>query len=163
MFAQDVQSSCNKASKFTIAASGTSNRVKNLNPTASDILKKCHRLLERIHRKRARRDAVMAVHNARKRTKYLSIQPGVVTRLGSYQKEVGIFNCTRHDLHQFLHDMLDEGGCDNELMKGEHVDPDEVQNNGIFCSNRRATLIPFTSWLSSCRIRGRCLTRSCLS
>ena len=32
----------------------------------------------------------------------------------------------------YMHDMLDEGGCDNELMKGENVDPDEVKKNCIF-------------------------------
>lgn len=116
-----------KASTSAMAASGTSDHVENLNPTAGEILKKCHRLSERIHRKRPRRDAVVAVHKARKRTKYPSIQPGVVTRWGSYQKEAGIFNCTRHDLHQSLHDMLDEGGCDNGLMKGEKVVPEVVR------------------------------------
>ena len=59
--------------------------------------------------------------------KYSSIQPGVVTRWGSYQKEASIFNCKRHDLHESLHNMLDDGGCDNDLMKGEKVNPEEVR------------------------------------
>ena len=69
----------------------------------------------------------MAVHKANKRTKYPSIQPGVVTRWGSYQKEAKIFNCKRHDLHESLHNMLNDGGCDNDLMKGKDVYPEEVR------------------------------------
>ena len=94
----------------------------------------------------------MAVHKANKRTKYPSIQPGVVTRWGSYQKEASIFNRKRHDLHQSLHNMLDDGGCDNELMIGEHVNPEEVRaehtlepDEWIFCSNTRAEWTRFTS------------------
>ena len=117
-----------KASTSAMAASGTSDHVENLNPTAGEILKKCHRLSERIHRKRARRDAVVAVHKLRKRTKWPSIQPGVCTRWGSYQEEAYNFNCTHHDLDQSMHDMLDEGGCDEDLMKGNDVDPDEVRD-----------------------------------
>ena len=92
-----------------------------------DFEKKCHRLWEQIHRKRDRRDAVVAVHKANKRTKYPSLQPGVVTHWGSYQKETSNIKCTRHDLHESLHNMLDEGGCDNDLTKGENVELDEVR------------------------------------
>ena len=42
--------------------------------------------------------------------------------------------CTRRDLHQTLHNMFDEGACDNELMKGKYVDPDEI--DGSRRSNR---------------------------
>ena len=114
-------------STSAMAALGTSDHTDNLNPEAGEILKKCHRLSERIHRKRARRDAVVEVHKAKKRSKYPSIQPGVVTAWSSYQKEAGTFNCKRHDLHESLHKMLDVGGCDNDLMQGKNVNPDEVR------------------------------------
>ena len=94
----------------------------------------------------------MKVHKTNNRTKYPFIQLGVVAHWGSYQKEAGVFNYTRHDLHEFLHNMLDNGGCDNDLMKGENVDPDEVrtehtlqQDGWYFYSNARAAWTPFTS------------------
>ena len=97
------------------------------NLAAGEIFKKNYDLSEQIHQKHDRREAVVAVHKAKKRTKYPSIQPGVVTRGDSYQKEAGIFNCKRHDLHKSLHKMLDVGGCDNDLMQGKNVNPDEVR------------------------------------
>ena len=50
-----------------------------------------------------------------------------MTRWGSYQKEGKIFNCKCHDLHESLHNMLDDGGCDNDLMKGKGMNPEEVR------------------------------------
>ena len=115
-----------KGSTAALAASGTSDHVGNLNPVSGEILNKCHRLTERIHRKRARRDEVEAVHRAKKRTKYPSIQPGVVTRWGSYHKESTTFNCVRHDVDEALKNLLAEGGCDNDLLNGEDVNETEV-------------------------------------
>ena len=94
----------------------------------------------------------MAVHKANKCTEYPFIQTGVVARWGSYQKEASIFNCKRHDLHKSLHNMLDDGGCDNDLMKSEKVNPEEVRiehtlqpDQWIFCSNTRAAWVQFTT------------------
>ena len=115
-----------KGSTAALAASGTSDHVGNLNPVSGEILNKCHRLTERIHRKRARGDEVEAVHRAKKRTKYPSIQPGVVTRWGSYHKESTTFNCVCHNVNEALKNLLAEGGCDRDLFNGEDVNETEV-------------------------------------
>ena len=115
-----------KASTAALAASGTSDHKDNLNPESGEILNKCHRLTERIHRKRARRDEVEAVHRAKKRTKYPSIQPGVVTRWGSYHEEATRFNCIHHDVDEALENNFKEEGCDYDQLKGENVNELDV-------------------------------------
>ena len=115
-----------KGSTAALVASGASDHAGNRNPVSGEILNKCHRLTERIHRKRARFDEVEAVHQAKKRTKYPSIQPGVVAHWGSYHKKSTTFNCVRHNVDEALKNLLAEGGCDNDLLNGEVVNETEV-------------------------------------
>ena len=54
------------------------------------------------------------VHRERKRTKYPSHQPGVVTSWGSYHQKVVAFNCVYHNVGEALKRSLAEGGCDHK-------------------------------------------------
>ena len=116
-----------KASTSAMTALGTSNHVENLNPEAGEILK--HVIIYQ-------RESIENVPGARQWWRYTrQISTHEVSfhsarssdTLELLSEKASIFNCKRHDLHKSLHNMLDDGSCDNDSMKGEKVNPEEVR------------------------------------
>lgn len=109
-------------------ASGTGDYVDNANEELSVVLRKCHKIMARLHRSEARLKILTTVQERNQRTKIRRPNPGVVTRWNSEHTEVAGLNVFMGDINKALEIMLAPGAIDEGLLKdsdGAAVDAKE--------------------------------------